>query len=164
MFKTKFVIIAALVLLTVGCQTVDLENNVWINLYDKETTLENIIELRGMPFDVNTTDGSTELIVYYYTERESSSFETVVPIIRETVRFDSNGGFIDAQGYPREHIISTPASFYKLLVDPVLNNMVEVRSQEMLRVENFIQTTGLTFSKREWKRARWLHNWWLKSS
>ena len=158
MKNKKFFILLFLVMLS-SCVSQSV-NDIWTNPYVPATTIEEIVDLRGQPFDVTSTnEGHTEL-TFYSGFSKSNGWQWVpyvnmiaagitVWIVEEVVIVGADGKYLSAEG-------SVNKEFNQMFVG--LAKEISVLSddyqEEAARVELFMTSQGRSFDKKNWEYAR----------
>lgn len=165
---SKFIRSASLTLMVVllaSCASQQVQDT-WSNPYVASTQVEEIIELRGQPFDAILEENGNTILTFYGGRSKDNGWVWVpyvnmvtagitTWITREQVTVSSDGYYLEAEG-------ETKKMFQQMLVGLVqeANNLSDDYPDEMERAKDYMETLGLEFSENVWKGSRSYRRTW----
>ena len=150
-------------LFVAGCASKGVQ--AWSDPYTKKNTIDEILELRGQPFDV-VREGDLTRLEFYAGFTKSNGW-TWVPyvnmvaaglttwITKETVTVDSNGYYVSANGEVRKDFDQMFVGLGKELAATSKDF-----EEEKERVKKWYESMDLEFAEEYWTGVRgWRRTW-----
>lgn len=161
----KIVFVSVLVAALSSCASTEVANT-WSNPYVDSTSVEEIIELRGQPFDAVTDDNGDTTLTFYGGGVKGNGW-VWVPYVnmvaagntywvtKEQVTVSSKGGYKAASGETRK-------LFQQMFVGAVqeLDALSDDFPDEMRRSRAYMERRGLSFDERQWEANKGYRRKW----